>query len=112
MGRHLKHKTEGSLQVQIQGAGTERFLTLCGFHGLELWNVKPEEDGAICLMALPAFYQAAPLAKKAGVRLRIRQKNGLPFWLYRNRKRKGLLLGTAFFFLLLYGLSLSLWNIT
>ena len=112
MGRHLKHNTEGSLQVQIQGAGTERFLTLCGFHGLELWNVKPEEDGAVCLMALPAFYQAAPLAKKAGVRLRICQKKGLPFWLHRNRKRKGLLLGAAFFFLLLYGLSLFLWNIT
>lgn len=51
-------------------------------------------------------------AKKAGVRLFLRKKYGLPFFLFRNRKRKPLAAGFVCFFLFLYGLSFFIWDIS
>ena len=61
---------------------------------------------------MPDFYRIRPFARKAGVRVRIQEKLGLPFFLYRNRKRKLFAVGAASFFLLLFVLSHFIWNIS
>lgn len=63
-------------------------------------------------MLLPDFYRIRPFARKAGVKVRVREKLGLPFFLYRNRKRKLFTVGLASFFLLLFVLSRFIWNIS
>jgi len=102
----------GYLRILILGFFPERFLNLCGANGLDLWDVKPGPDGILCCMTLPAFRRIRPLARKAKVRVRVVNRLGFPFFLYRNRKRKGLFLGMVLFAVLLYGLSLFVWNIS
>ena len=53
-----------------------------------------------------------PVARKAGVRLRIGGKYGLPFFLYRNRGRQLFAAGVVSFFLTLYALYFFIWDIS
>ena len=108
----FKRWTRGFLRVRISGFFSERFLNLCSANQIELWELKPEKDGVICCITLPAFYKIRPLARKANVRIRVVDRLGFPFFLRRNKKRVGLALGMCSFFLILYLLSLFVWNIS
>ncbi len=102
----------GYLRVRVTGHAAERFLNLCGANGMDVWNLVPCGDGLMCCMTVPAFRRIRPLAKKAGVRVRILRRFGIPFFISRNRRRVGLYTGAAAFFVLIYVLSLFVWNIT
>ncbi len=110
--RELFHRYHGYLTVEMTGLNPERFFNLCAFSGLEIWN-------AVCLgkqfrfyMRAKDFFKCRPFAKKAGVRLHITEKKGLPFFLYRNRKRGLWGAGLVLFFVFLYILSLYVWDIS
>lgn len=60
---------------------------------------------------LKSYKKFRPYARKAGVRLRVRERRGLPFLLRRYRKRIGIALGVAVFFGILWGLSLFVWSV-
>lgn len=62
-------------------------------------------------MTLGDFRRVRPLVRKSKVRLKIVSRRGLPFFLKRNRKRKMWATGAACFFLLLYAMSLFIWDI-
>jgi len=51
-------------------------------------------------------------ARKTNIRLRVRGRQGLPFFLYKNRFRKLLGIGSALFFLILYVSSFFIWDIS
>lgn len=102
----------GYVSVRMTGFSIERFLNLCCSNHLEIWNLKPDKDGSTGMILVNDFRKLRPLARKAGIRVRILERHGLPFVLYRNRRRKGLVIGFAGFFLFLYLLSLFIWNIS
>ena len=110
--RDLSYWYAGYLRIQITGFSTERFLNLCCANRLDLWDIKPEKHGVSCFIAVKDFRKIRPLVRKAIVQVRIKERSGVPFILYRNRKRKGLVAGFAGFFVLLYVLSLFVWNIS
>ncbi len=104
---------KGYLRVRISGAGVERFLNLCLANGIETWELRAcGERGAECCMELSQFYRIRPFVRKAGVRVRIAGRYGLPFFIYRNRYREGAACGILAFAGLLYLLTLFVWNIT
>ena len=72
-----------------------RFLSLCRSSGI---NVKKfEKNGGTCrgYLSPREYKRASILGKSVGVRLRIEKKIGIPFLLYRYRKRLGLFIGAA-----------------
>ena len=101
----------GYVEIVISGIGPERFLNLCQHHGLELWALQARDDGYHICISLENFKKLKGLVRKSRVRLRICRRTGLPFWLYRNRRRKLMMAATGCFFLLLYALSLFIWDI-
>lgn len=101
----------GYMDMQMTGYSPERFLNLCSARGIELWNLEYRGDGYGFSMTLKDFKGIRPLARKSGVRLRIRKRTGLPFFLRKNRGRVGFAVGLGLFFFLLYGLSLFVWDI-
>ncbi len=103
---------KGFLVVAVTGCGGERFFNLCASGGLDVWDLRPADEGFCCCMSLASFRRIRPLAKKAGVRIRIMSRKGLPFFIYRNRMREGMLLGILAAGILIYTLSLFVWNIT
>ncbi len=69
------------------------------------------ENGISFFMEAGEFFRAGRLAKKAGVKLRITEKRGIPFWLRQSRKRLAFYAGILLCLGLLYASSLFIWDI-
>ena len=105
------HLWYGYLLVQLRGFSPERFLNLCSSNRIEIWDLEYRDGGYQFYITVKGYRAVKPLVKKSKVRLRIVEKFGLPFFLYRNRKRKLYFTGIASFFLILYLMSLFVWDI-
>lgn len=101
----------GSLCIQIIGINPERFLSLCAGAGLTFRKLGRTEAGYEGWLSLPDYRLSLPLAKKSRTLLHIREKRGLPFWLYRNRDRKAYVAGLLAALGLWFWASLFLWDI-
>ncbi|MDW2799562.1 sporulation protein YqfD [Clostridium boliviensis] len=107
----LNHRFFGYLFVEMTGFSPERFLNMCSVHEIEVWEVFHSGHTYRFFMTVPGFRKIKPLVRKSKVRLRILKKFGLPFFLYRNRKRKYYAAGFLCFLMMLYALSLFIWDI-
>ena len=85
----------GAVSFQAEGDETGRFLSLCRSSGLTIRQFR--KTGSICqgYLSPREYKKASILGKSVGVRLRIQQKIGVPFLIYRYRKRLGLFIGAA-----------------
>jgi similar to stage IV sporulation protein len=107
----LNHYFFGYLFIEMTGFSPERFLNMCSVHEIELWKVINSGHSYQLFMTVQGFRKVKPLVRKSKVRLRILKKFGLPFFLHRNKKRKLYAAGFVSFFLILYSLSLFIWDI-
>lgn len=101
----------GYLLVELSGYSPERLLNLCSYHRIELWEL-------VCVQGRYRFYvkagdfkQIVGLVRKSKSRLIILEKRGLPFFLRRHKKRKLFAAGIGLCAVLLYLLSLRIWEI-
>ncbi len=111
MFRKILEWLRGRVQVQIGGLSPERFLNLCAGNGLILRGLRKSPEGYQCWMLLPEYREARRLARKARATVRVRRKAGLPFLLFRHRKRKAFAAGILLALGLLWSFSLFLWDI-
>lgn len=107
----FRHELAGTVKVRLTGCSPERFFNLCGQGDVEIWNISCADHEYECCMTVKGFFACRPLAKKAGIRLKVLKKRGLPFFFYRNRKRKLWAAGFFSFFMILYLCSLFIWDI-
>ncbi|MBS6516804.1 MAG: sporulation protein YqfD [Clostridium sp.] len=107
----FRHELEGIVKVRLQGCSPERFFNLCGQGEIEIWNISCTGHEYECCMTVKGFFACRSLAQKSGIRLKLLKKQGLPFFFYRNRKRKLWAAGFFSFFLILYLCSLFIWDI-
>ncbi|MGN0352197.1 MAG: sporulation protein YqfD [Roseburia sp.] len=103
--------TNGYLQVFLTGYAPERFLNLCSNHDILIWNLTPEENGYRFFMTIRGFRQLKPILKKTKTVIKIEKRVGLPFILFRYRKRKIFPVGMLVFLGLLYWMSGYIWKI-
>lgn len=97
----LGASTRGYITIQAEGIFLERFLNICARRGLTLSNIhRPGEERLICDMSVSSFRKIRPVCFRTKTRVKILKRIGLPFLLYRYRKRKfalfGILLATLF----------------
>ena len=110
----------GGVRVEITGTDNERFFNIVANRNLMIRDISGIGDPKDCGRNAGAFFwttpedfkKMKPVAKKAGVRLKIRGRYGLPFFLYRNRHRELLAAGVLAFFLILYVMSIYIWDIS
>ena len=102
---------KGYVYVQLSGYAPERFLNLCGNHDILIWNLKPYNDGYCFCISVAGFKQLKPILKKTRTKVKIIKKTGMPFQVFRYRKRKIFFGGVFLFGALLYYLSGFIWNI-
>lgn len=112
MKQTFEHYRKGYLLVRLQGFSPERFLNLCMANQIEIWELANREGYYQFYMTLDGYRKIRPLVRKAHVRLKILGRFGLPFFLYRNRRRKLYGAGLAAFFVILFVMSQFIWNIT
>ena len=105
--RYLK----GYVHIRLISREPERFLNLCAHNRILLWRLVSRDGFYEMYLSAADFFRLHSLCRKSGSRIKVIGKYGLPFFLYRNRKRKAFFLGILLCMCLLYVLSLFLWNI-
>ena len=98
----------GYVRFRVQGGSPERFYTACARSGAYLWDIASGRDAGACVAARK-YRRLRRCARRAGCRLKIRKKSGLPFVLRRTGVHGGLWAGGAAFLLIIYFLSLRVW---
>ncbi len=101
----------GYVQFIVRGNFKEIFINLATKEKINLWDMKRENENLISKTFASDYKKLHPIAKKSGVRVRLQKKYGLPFFIFRYRKRLGIIAGTAVCAIVLYTLSLYVWNI-
>lgn len=102
---------KGYVVISLSGYAPERFLNLCSRHGIILWGLQSRGLHYEMCISISGFRKLRPLVRKTRTKVVILERHGLPFILYRYRTRKLFLVGALGCALLLYILSLYIWNI-
>lgn len=101
----------GYVGFSVHGKYPERFLNITSRNGVRLWEVQRHGDGLTACMYRRDYLHIRPLAYKAGVRLKIQHKGGMPELISRHRDRAGILIGACAFILTVFVMSLFIWSI-
>ncbi len=98
----------GRVEVEVDGQNIERFFNISSKRSLLIEQINQSHF----LTSPNDFKKMKDVARKTGVHLRIKGRHGVPFFLYRNRKRKLLGIGILIFCLSLYLSSFFIWDIS
>lgn len=101
----------GYVRFAVRGRYVERFLNLLARERIVIWDARRRDDSLSACVAAARYPSMRPLARKAGVRLRLLEKQGLPFQRKRLGRRRGLLAGLGIFALFLFVMSRFIWSI-
>jgi len=109
---HLWNYIRGYVIIIVTGSNLERFINICARRQILLWDiVRTDARSASMKASLRGFRLMRPAAKKSGCRVHIHKKCGLPFSLYKLRKRKGFKAGLLIFAFLLILATSVIWDI-
>lgn len=102
----------GYVIIRVQGLALERFINMCTVRDIYLWDVKRIDNTTLeAKISIRGFKDLRRIVKKLGCRVSIFKKHGYPFWIYKFKKRKMLLVGAFFCFLLLVFVSTFIFSI-
>ncbi|MDE7312493.1 MAG: sporulation protein YqfD [Eubacterium sp.] len=101
----------GYVEVALWGYAPERFLNLCSNHNILIWDLRQEGEVYYFHISVEGFRCLKPLLKKSGTHVKISRKNGIPFFLFRYRRRKILFISIFICMMILYTLSRFIWKV-
>ena len=102
----------GWVRFQVEAPhGGERFLNSCTRAGLCLWGLRPGQNGLTACVRAGQYAALRMPARRAGVRLRVKKRCGLPFRTAHLCGRPGLYLGSTLFAVILLGLGQCFWTV-
>lgn len=101
----------GYVKISVYGYSPERFLNLCSNHRILIWDLKNCGNAYEMYISVKGFRRLLPIVRKTKTRVHILKRCGMPFLLYRYRKRKMFFAGVVCCSLLIYLFSLFIWDI-
>lgn len=102
----------GYVIIFVEGYFLEKFVNICTRRQIFLWDIKKKKNSAMCMkISIKGFKMLKPIAKKTGCRVKILGKRGIPFVLYRYKRRKTFILGAALFVFLFYFMTSFVWSV-
>ena len=102
---------KGYVRLRFWGENPERFLNLCAYHKIPVWKLISIDKAYEMNTTVEGFRRLGGICRKSRVKVKIIGKYGLPFFFYRNKKRKAFFLGFFLGLGLLFLLSGHIWNI-
>ena len=99
----------GWVEFEAEGGFPERLLNLAARGGIPLWDTGRRGVVLTARCFARKYKKLRPIARKAGVRLHVVRRHGVPFFLHRYRARAGLVAGLATYVVLLQILSQQIW---
>lgn len=103
---------KGYVRIRITGNSYDRFLNLCAFHDIRLWNLIPSGEVYEADISRKDFKRLKTIVKKSHASIAITQRHGLPFFVHKYRKRKVYVIGIAAAMAFMVWLSAHIWNIS
>lgn len=94
------------------GGFPERFLNLCSANGISVWDAKSAGGILTAKTSVKGYKKIRLCAKRSGMRIRLKEKKGLPFVLKPYKQRKGLAVGAVLSAALLIFLNSAVWTIS
>jgi similar to stage IV sporulation protein len=108
----LSSRVQGTVYCRIQGRQVHRLINRLAERRIKLWSIKFRgENECTFYITMDQYVQLKPHLRATGCKSRVLRRIGVPFLLYRLWRRKGFVLGAAFFFLALFILSSMVWRI-
>jgi similar to stage IV sporulation protein len=101
----------GYLKIRIYGFSPERFINLCSKYNILIWELENKDNQYEMYLSVKDFKKLKPILKKTNTKLKIMERHGFPFFLYKYRKRKMFFGGIVLFVSIIYILSLFIWDI-
>lgn len=101
----------GYISLTAEGGFPERFINLCRLKGIILWELRSRNGVITACTDRKGYLKIRPVARKSGMKVRIKKKHGLPFFLNRHSRRVGILIGLCFCVAALSILSTRIWSI-
>ncbi|MGI6070638.1 MAG: sporulation protein YqfD [Blautia sp.] len=101
----------GYVRIRFWCEKPERFLNLCAHHQILISNLTMEDGIYTCQLPVKDFKNLRTICRKTHTKVRITGKYGLPFFFYRNKKRKAFFIGILLSLCLIGFLSTRVWNI-
>ncbi|MEG1705282.1 MAG: sporulation protein YqfD, partial [Clostridia bacterium] len=102
----------GIVTVEIEGFFTERFINLCKINNIKIWDIRNIVSGIIRFrMHICEFKKLKKVAKKTKCKVKIKEKKGAYFILFRYRKRKILVYLFALLIIISVLSTCFVWNI-
>lgn len=99
------------MKFWASGALPEKFMNLVARSGINIWDIK-NKDGRFSACVLANEYKSLrPLARKGNIKIRLKEKHGLPFILNKYRKRWGIGIGLFLFYVILKIFACFIWVI-
>lgn len=102
---------KGYVRIRLKGGSPERFLNLCSNNNILIWQIIRVEDEYEMYLSLKAFKELKGIIRKTNVKIKVIEKKGFPFFLYKYRKRKMFFAGIVVCAVFVYILSLYVWQI-
>ena len=99
------------VELSIQGDNIERFLNMCSFHNIKLFNIQIETDSCHVDIYAKDFFLLKNIVKKSNVKIKIVKKQGPFFRIRKQTKKKIFFLASYLCLLLLWIGSHFLWGI-
>ena len=101
----------GYVVIEVTGKHVEQFMNLCAVYKKDVWGFSVYPGGLKAMSRLSEVKGLRKLARKAKVRIHIREKHGVWFTTKPIRKRWGLLLGVGLFCCVIWLLGGRIWCI-
>jgi similar to stage IV sporulation protein len=102
----------GNIRVRVESPYPERLVNICAQNDIEFWDLKRFSPTTVHIsMHINGFRKLQSLADKAGFEIREVKKTGVPFFLWKLRKRYILLGGMLMMLLAVWGLSMFIWEL-
>ena len=101
----------GYVSFTARGGFAERFINLCRHNKIILWELRSSNGVISACTDCTSYKRIRSVARKSGMRVRMKKKHGLPFFLNRHSRRAGVLVGICFCVAVLCILSTRIWSI-
>ncbi len=102
----------GYVYIEAYGEKKERFINLCRKRQVPIWKVRDISDGYGFFVYAKDFKLLKEIVKKTDIRIKIKERYGLPFFLFKYRKRNAFFFGIITAFIIVYVMSLFIWDIS
>lgn len=101
----------GYVKFVAKGVFPERFMNLIAKSNICIWDISKKKDELFASVVASEYKDLKKISRKTGTNLKVIKKCGLPFYIHKYKRRKGIIIGAIIFCIFLYIFSIYIWEI-